>query len=70
MQYNRKVRTGEGKSAYSLSLFSYQIQFPSSVKKAKYTFKKKQQQKTNKQKNTTSPNSPGSPSLWCFKITT
>lgn len=33
MQYNRKVRTGEGKSAYSLSIFSYQIQFPSAAKK-------------------------------------
>ena len=33
MQYNRKVRTGEGKNAYSLSIFSYQIRFPSTAKK-------------------------------------
>ncbi len=28
MRYNRKVRSGEGKSAYSLSLFSYQVNLP------------------------------------------
>ena len=33
MEYNRKVRTGEGKSVYSLSLFSYQVQFPAGFKK-------------------------------------
>lgn len=29
MQYNHKVRVGEGKSVYGLSLFSYQIRLPS-----------------------------------------
>jgi similar to stage IV sporulation protein len=33
IQYNQKARKGEGKSRYSLSLFSYQIQFPSAIKK-------------------------------------
>ena len=33
MEYNRKVRTGEGKSVYSLSLFSYQVRFPAGFKK-------------------------------------
>ncbi len=33
MQYNHKVRVGEGKSSYSLSLFSYQLKFPSAFQK-------------------------------------
>lgn len=33
MQYNKKIQTGEGKSVYSLSIFSYQVQLPSMVKK-------------------------------------
>lgn len=33
MQYNHKTRVGEGKSVYSLSLFSYQVKLPSAVKK-------------------------------------
>lgn len=33
MQYDQKVRTGEGKSIYSLNLFSWQFRLPSAVKK-------------------------------------
>lgn len=33
MEYNQKVRVGEGKSCYSLSLFSYQFDLPSAVQK-------------------------------------
>lgn len=32
MEYNRKVRVGEGKNLYSLSLFSYQFQLPATFK--------------------------------------
>lgn len=33
LQYNRKVKTGEGKSIYRLTLFFYQIQLPSTFQK-------------------------------------
>lgn len=33
MRFSRKVRTGEGKSSYSVSLFSYQIDLPSFFQK-------------------------------------
>ncbi len=33
MQYNRKVRVGEGKSVYGLCLFSYQVKLPSAFEK-------------------------------------
>ncbi|MCI9377707.1 MAG: sporulation protein YqfD [Eubacterium sp.] len=33
MQYNHKVRVGEGKSVYRLGLFSYQVKLPSTLKK-------------------------------------
>lgn len=33
MQYNQKVRVGEGKSTYALNLFSYQLKLPSGLKK-------------------------------------
>jgi len=33
MEYNRKVKTGEGKSVYALNIFSYQLKLPSTFQK-------------------------------------